>query len=293
MSTDKEPLRVDSSPNVPMSDGAINRPVFIVGPHRSGTTLLYKILGQHPDVGYLSDADRRLRFSPTLAHYLARIGLLESRPSEAQRLWDRFWTTDDDVMDARQATPEAVRWHRALVRRVLELRGASRFVAKYPRLSLRLDWLDAVFPGSLFLHLQRDWRAVVNSTIRWSSRRRQKSGRWFGVRIPGWAGMQADPVEAVAGRLYRVTTRTLEEAAPRFGDRFISLRYEDLCREPVKSIRSLCERLDLRWTPEFERTVPVTLQSANNKWKEHLTPETIAGIRAQDPSFFAAHEVDA
>ncbi|MHC4822249.1 MAG: sulfotransferase, partial [Planctomycetota bacterium] len=41
----------------------IDRPIFILGPHRSGTTLLYKLLGRHPDVAFFSDADRRLQRS--------------------------------------------------------------------------------------------------------------------------------------------------------------------------------------------------------------------------------------
>ena len=37
----------------------VDRPIFIMGPHRSGTTLLYNILAAHPDVGYFNRANRR------------------------------------------------------------------------------------------------------------------------------------------------------------------------------------------------------------------------------------------
>ena len=62
-----------------------------------------------------------------------------------------------------------------------------RFVAKYPRLSLPVGWLDALFPDALFVHLKRDWRAVVMSTVKRERKRKAYSERWFGVRIPGWA----------------------------------------------------------------------------------------------------------
>ncbi|MHC4473659.1 MAG: sulfotransferase, partial [Planctomycetota bacterium] len=51
-----------------------DRPIFIVGPHRSGTTLLYRKLAMHPDVGYYNRADRRCPWSPLLARMLTRAG---------------------------------------------------------------------------------------------------------------------------------------------------------------------------------------------------------------------------
>jgi hypothetical protein len=90
---------------------------------------------------------------------------MPDQPMESQPIWDRFWNCEHDEMGANDATPESVSWYRKTVRRVLRLRNAERFLAKYPRLTLRLDWIDAVFPGALFVHIIRDWRAVVNSTL--------------------------------------------------------------------------------------------------------------------------------
>ena len=81
---------------------------------------------------------------------------------EAQPIWDRFKRRDDDVMTADDISPKEIAWFRNLIVKVLKLRNAERFLAKYPRLSLRLPWLDAVFPGAIFIHMTRDWRAVVN-----------------------------------------------------------------------------------------------------------------------------------
>ena len=110
----------------------IDRPIFIVGPHRSGTTLLYDILGSHPDVGYFNRANRRLPNLPSLAHWLTGIGIHKFRdqPMECQRIWDQYWNRPDDSMDAGDATPEATAWYRKQISKVLAYRGENRFVAK-------------------------------------------------------------------------------------------------------------------------------------------------------------------
>lgn len=268
-----------------------DRPIFIVGPHRSGTTLVYTSLAKHPDVAWFAEADRRLRTWPALAHLLVRLGRKAS-PHEAQQLWDLRWRGDDDRMDAADARADDVAWYRERVRRTLELRGRSRFLAKYPRHSLRLGWLDAVFPGCLFLHVTRDWRAVVHSTAKWRTKRRDRPGdeAWFGVRVPGWRDPSDEPPAVAAGRIFRHVTRHLEAEAARWGPRMVCVTYEDFCARPLGELRRIADWAGLAWTPAFERRVDHPLEARNDSWRTALDPATLDRIRATDPEFFARHE---
>lgn len=267
----------------------IDRPIFIVGPHRSGTTLLYQILGRHPDVAYFNRYNKRFPGVPLLAHALTRLGS-DDEPLEAQSIWDRFRKGDDDVLTAADAGPEVARWYRRLVSRVIRLRGASRFLSKYPRLSLRLDWVDAVFPGAFFVHMARDWRAVVHSTVSRKVKREKRGGGWFGVYVPGWRALEDLPHDVAAARVYRIVTEALEDAAPRFEGRLFRVSYEDLCRDPSETVRRLAGELGLPWTPEFASGVPRELESANTKWRKGLDPARLESIRAEAPDFFGRYE---
>ncbi len=80
-------------------------------------------------------------------------------------VWNRFLTRDDDFMRGADAAPEIGDWYRRVVAGVTEARGKSRFLAKLPSHSLRVGWLDAIFPDALFVVTVRDWRAVVSSTV--------------------------------------------------------------------------------------------------------------------------------
>jgi hypothetical protein len=268
---------------------AVERPIFIVGPHRSGTTLLYNVLSKHPDIGYFNVANRRMPSFPFLAHVMTRMGMPD-RPMESQRIWDRFWNSEHDEMEANDATAEAVSWYQDTVSKVLRLRHAKRFLAKYPRLSLRLDWIDAVFPDSLFVHIIRDWRAVVNSTLVRREQRESKGGGWYGDRIPGWEAMADLPPEIVAGNQYRYLTKALENKEADYPGRFFKVFYTKLCAQPVETIRYIADNCSLSWSEDFENSIPRNLESRNYKWRTQLEASMIERVRTEDPDFFSRHE---
>ncbi len=267
----------------------IDRPIFIIGPHRSGTTLLYEILARHPDAGYFNRLNKRFPKSPGIAHLLTR-SMKGDMPMEAQKIWDLSKYCDTDVMDASNASPEIISYYQNLIEKVLKLRGAKRFLAKYPRLSLRLSWLDKVFPGAVFIHMKRDWRAVVSSTVKRKLIREKKNNKWFGVYIPGRSQMGSLSHVEASARIFQVVTKTIENESVQYNGRFFSLSYEELCKEPLITIKRLAEQCDLAWCSEFVSTIPLDLKSANFKWKEQLDRETISHIRSEDPVFFERYE---
>ena len=271
----------------------IDRPIFIVGPHRSGTTLLYRELVKHRQIGFLNLANRRVRFSPRLAHAIGRIfPRVRVRPMEAPRFWDRYRPRDDDVMDEDDAPPRVVNWYRKRISLVLALRGVPRFLAKYPRLSLRLRWLETVFPDAMFIHMTRDWRAVVSSTVERMTRRKHRE-KWFGIRIPGWSGMRDLPPSEAAGRIYRVVARELSDQGERLGDRCLTVSYEALCRDPHATLEGIVAWGDLPPDPEFARAEPPTFECMNWKWPARLSPDEIDRVRDLDPELFSRHEAEA
>src|SRR5262249_42080443 len=51
----------------------IDRPVFVVGCHRSGTTVLYEALAAHPDVACFTNASNLLPQVPLLSNAVCRL----------------------------------------------------------------------------------------------------------------------------------------------------------------------------------------------------------------------------
>ncbi len=269
---------------------SLDRPVFILGPHRSGTTVLYRVLGRQDDIGYLNRYDRR--WPARIATLMGRWG--DDLPHEAQRFWDRARVGDDDVLLAEHAAPAVRDRFTRRIEATLRTRDRTRFLCKYPRLSLRVGWLDAMFPDAYVVHLIRDWRAVVNSTAVRHHKREGREVDWFGVRMEGWRELRGAPVEEIATRQYIACTRALETAAAALGERYVPVRYHELCAEPENQVRRILERVELAWCNRVRLALErAGLKSRNQRWRETLGETRADELREIAPDLLARYEQDA
>lgn len=276
----------------PETEVPVDRPIIIIGPHRSGTTLFYRTLTAHPATGYFNRNHRRFRHALWLVPILARLGARDLAV-EAQGIWDRVRRKEDDLLGADAATPKVTRWYRRLVAATLRQRGADRFLGKYPRLSLRIPWLEAVFPDVRLIHMARDWRGVVNSTEKRKHLRASRDGGWFGIHIPGWRGMIDLPHDVAATRQFIEVTKVLEAEAKRLGERMVRVTYEELCNHPIETMSRVATAVGLPPSDLFiQRVGNRHFRSANHKWREELGEERIARLREEDPEFLSRYEFD-
>jgi hypothetical protein len=115
-------------------DELLARAVVVVGAPRSGTSLMGLLLSQHPQLAYVN---------------------------EPRLVWRFGNDAKSDMLRREDARPE-VRRHirRTFARRVRE-EGRARLLEKTPATSLRLGFVDAVFPDCRFVHVIRDGRESV------------------------------------------------------------------------------------------------------------------------------------
>ena len=160
----------------------IDRPIFMVGTYRSGTTIMETILGEHPDVGYFMYITNLYRRAPLTGYYSMRLmwalGILDFAwtpvvhnpripfnnisPYEAELVWSQCsqgqWQDGctDITLDASYSDPKYERYLVSMIRRHLFACGASRFMNKNPMNSLRMDFLNRLFPDARFISISRD-----------------------------------------------------------------------------------------------------------------------------------------
>jgi hypothetical protein len=255
----------------------LDRPIFIVGAPRSGTSILYSIL----------------RTSSALAHW----------PGEAHEVWEadyhpalREWSSN--ALDASDFDePAADRIRRAFV---LITGGRRRLIDKTPRNALRIAFVDELFPDARYVFLQRDGRDNVNSLINaWRTPRYRTyelphphsipgvDSRWWKfVLYPGWRDDLAGPLEVVCARQWHISNDLALASARRIEpERWIPLRYEELVAHPVEEIGRVVESLQLTYEEPI-RTKAAALSSTpvnvvtppeRGKWRKE-NPEEIAAI---------------
>ncbi len=170
----------------------VERPVFIVGTGRSGTTILGVLMSMHRDVGFLN---------------------------EPKALWHAIYPHEDVIgsystgparfrLGGEDATNKVRRKAHRLFGAYLRVVSSKRVVDKYPELIFRVPFVRAIFPDARFIFLVRNGWDTCHSIEGWSKRLDVQDGvethDWWGTNNRKWRLMLEQLVpreEAFAGVL--------------------------------------------------------------------------------------------
>lgn len=291
--------------------GRIERPIFIIGAARSGTTMLAEtILSRHPDIAYLSEPNPTWGFGNAYKPH--------------------------DVLTESDVTQRGANHIRKVFEKFLISSGKRRFMEKTPRNCLRMPYIRKIFPDAKFVHVIRDGRDVaVSASIEWRGRpgdaldgrelrelpklsRLAKTVRRglakvmmgaspfeyplyafrfyelvrrqlfnsdtvpWGVMIPGLKSIRSShsllATCAIQWDYCTSKARSAGLAMPRH--QYIEVRYEELIQNPQKVMADLCGFLELQINDEILNglVVDVRATSAKEKWRAKLNDGEIMEI---------------
>jgi hypothetical protein len=214
--------------------------LFVIGCPRSGTTLLARMLGAHPDLAIVNETHWLGRWYEKRKD-LTKEGLatpqLLDRLLEHRKFAQHFGLTRDELerLAGREPLPYATLMSR-LFDGYAAKRGKRLAGDKDPGYVKYADTLHELWPRARFVHLIRDGRDVALSAMSWSKARR------LARRFPTW---QNDPA-ATAALWWEYHVRLGKEAGARLGaSSYRELRYEALVTQPEAELRAICAFLDL------------------------------------------------
>jgi LPS sulfotransferase NodH len=164
--------------------------------------------------------------------------------------------------------------------------AAIRLLEKTPKNALRVPFLLEVFPDAQFIFLHREPRANLSSMMEawrakgWVTYRQLPGwpGPWSLLLPPGYERLQGKPLEDVVAFQWRVANETiLDDLADLARERWTSLRYEDLLRDPKAEIGKLLEFIGLEMDPRLEAYLSKPLPPSRytqtkpdpEKWKKN------------------------
>lgn len=214
---------------VPLTSVDIDRPIFVVGCPRSGTTLLAALLGRHPSITATPESRYLTYFAPRnrVAEWPssdACFAVLSNDP----KILDL--DLDLDLLQKHLAlhpfTLEGA--FRGLLATYLEQRDGDRILEKTPdhlhHVETLLDW----FPDAKFVCVVRDGRdaAVSMRNLPWG----YNSIRRYAL-------------------IWQRSAKQSLKLAERIPHRFKTIRYEDLLTAPESTLKSICQFVDVEFDP--------------------------------------------
>lgn len=266
----------------------VEKPVFIVGTGRCGSSAFHRALASHPQTAWLSRVceswpqnARANRWAmqtmdlPLPAQYRRKL----IYPVEAYQFWDhhspgfsspnRDLHTGDVTPSSRQAVRQAVAQMLTARRRRLIVK-----ITGWPR----IGFLKEIFPDAKFIHVYRDGRAVANSYLAvswWSGWRGPDSWQWGGLspeQREKWERFDWSYVAlaAIQWEILMTAQRMAKEKIS--SDDLLEIRYEDMCQDPKGTFKMAAEFSDLTWSPHYEAAINRSpFENTNYKWRKHLT----------------------
>lgn len=285
--------------------------LIIVGPPRSGTSLLGRILGLHPQV----------------ATWI-----------EPYFVWDRdFRDARDDCRTKEEASERVRQRIRSSFKGFMKAFKAQWVVDKSPRSCLRLPFVEAVFPEAKYLFLIRDGRdAILSMAKQWEGKKsilegvpkgerglgarfsllkrwmwRQPSwsyrvrALWFemgpphgllrgatlsrtrwggrfgwGPRFRGWDRLidQVSPLEFSAHQWAHCARGVVEGLGSIASGRRHLVRYEDLISDPEAILADIFAFMGLGLPQGLMDRVPKIMSDNFGKWKREFTQQQLMEI---------------
>jgi hypothetical protein len=230
--------------------GAIEHaPVFIVGPPRTGSTLLYQLLVRRYRFCYFSNLVNRFpatplavaKLSQSLGGFDAAAGF-ESRygatlgwcsPNQGRECWVRWLPESPNALEPQSVPSEAKLEIRAAVC-ALQRMSNRPFVNKWPPNSLRVRLLAEIFPQALFVRISRSAEPTVRSILRGRDELCRRGSGWFSVKPPGYREVMNDraPAEQAGWQIASIEHAIDADREAIGARRFFHVQYEQLTRRP-------------------------------------------------------------
>jgi Sulfotransferase family len=289
----------------------IDRPIFVIGMPRSGTTLLFTGLAVHPQLAWFSQYMHLFpRLTPLAALGLlggfrpgaqgvagrgqkrSRVDRLRVTPSEAAGRGYGIWAhccgerfRFDFLLGAEPSATERD-CLRSKVSTTTRLQRKSRFVGKLTG-PARIGYLSGIFEDALFLHVTRDSRAVVESLSRvpfWRDTSRSREPAWPGGLRPEdldrWHQHGDSPAALAAVEWRAVLELAREEAASVAPDRYAEVRYEDFVMDPHAVLDEIFAFAQLPPDPYPHEFVnqQIDVRDVSSEWRQRLPAEDAAVV---------------
>jgi hypothetical protein len=245
-----------------MQDG-INKPIFVVGSPRSGTSILAWCLGHHPNLfpvpesNWMGDFAVNVAVAYQIGSARGSYSILSAMDIGNDEFFAAFGRSINELVVGHRRNLEMSRANRGDASKVnlrwLEATSMAagpkaRWVDGTPEYSLHICGLRKLFPQARFVHVFRDVDAVVRSMVHFH--------RATGIQLVANVGD--------AYKYWLRTVRACLKAEGAYGPRVVyRLRYTALVENPDSALRSLLDFLGEAYSAKCLEPLAQRINSSN------------------------------
>lgn len=252
-------------------------PIFVVGCPRSGTTVVFEIFFNSPNL---------------LSFYQESHWVWEFLHSPAKQ------ADYSQRLDAKDLTPLSRFFIKGCYSSAF---GTRRFVDKCPTNSLRIGAIRSIFPNAKIVCVLRNAMDNISSLIDTWNHPKYFPGfdvpaplniegygcqKWVHFLEPGWQSFVSEPIEKVCAHQWLTSNEYLQEAKKSIpSEDWVEVKHENIVNSPIESVTQMFNQLGLEITPnvlDFAHSLkqhqPNTESAPEiGKWK-HRNAERVSKI---------------
>ena len=267
-----------------MVESNIDKPIFIIGMPRSGTTLLYGLLAQHEDLAWFSKKTFLDILSPEFKNFFyirRRIFEMRGFPYPRMAFDYAMFNSNNPPVEMGFAYTQAFpgNWDEKIAETKLEILKTmitetirkdtrKRFLSKTPFNSIRIGVLKKAFPDCKFIHIVRNPVAVVNSLLKRSV---ENPSGYIGIPLKSGNYENLTSLQKHALQ-WKQVIEDIMETKKEAGSDFFQVKYEDLVSLPEKYLDEITDFCEL---PSFDYVFIKNGEFHNEKKKDLLVKRSL------------------
>lgn len=245
----------------------LKNPFFIIGPGRSGTTLLVHSLAKHKDVASYYNEANELWHPNTYPWHT----------SKYQDFVPPFWVDSKEFTNVslKHLSPSQAEMIRSMFGAYQWIIGKHCFLNKSAMITFMIPFILEKFPDARFIHIIRDGRAVAFSYAK-------KQTEKIKSNIEAYDGkgykLSFNKILMACAKNWKEHIEEVETQKRKLGLEargiIFELRYEDFCLEPCRVLSQIASFMGIK-TNGLQSKDFLNIKNANHKYREQLSKEAI------------------
>ncbi|MBU3014055.1 sulfotransferase [Poseidonibacter lekithochrous] len=248
--------------------------IFIMGPHRSGSTLFLQWIA-NLNLAYPTNMMSRFYKTPIIASKIQRL-LTDEEYNYRNEIRD--FNSDINFSSENGKTKGALApnefwyfWRRFLPFKELDYLPTEElfekvdidilksefagivdvfekpFALKGMILNYNIDFLDKIFEKAIFIYTKRDPLTNIESALKAREKQLGSIEEWYSFKIPEYEELkELNPYEQVAGQIYHIN-KALESGLNNVSEnKKMIVNYEEFCENPKKFYNELKKKLQMQ-----------------------------------------------